>query len=542
MKKNEIIELNIEDTTFEGSGVGRLENGMAVFVPGCAAGDRIRAKIVKAKKTYAFAIVDDYISLSSDRQENDCDIYKKCGGCCFRHITYEAELKVKENTVFENLKKEGIQAEISKIIPSPNITGYRNKAQLPIRNDADGNISIGFYAKRSHRVVNLSHCHLHPEFFDDIVEYTRRFVEKYNISAYNEVNNSGLLRHLYIRYGEESGEIMVCLVINGRKLPNSDAFAAGLINLNKNIKSIMLNVNTEKTNVILGRKNILLYGTPYINDILCGNKYHISPTSFYQVNRSGAEKLYNLAAEMAGLSGNETVLDLYCGVGTIGLSVANKVKKVIGVEIVPDAVEDAKRNAQINNIQNAEFICSDAAAAADALLKRGERPDIVIVDPPRKGCSNELLETISKLSPEKIIMISCNSATMARDIRLIEQAGYKLGKVQPVDMFPRTAHVETVCLLSKLNTKQHIEINLDMDELDLTDAEKKATYQEIKDYVLEHSGLKVSSLYIAQVKQKCGIIERENYNKPKSEDAKQPQCPPDKEKAIKEALKHFGMI
>ncbi len=447
LKKNEIIELNIEDITFEGSGVGRLENGMAVFVPGCAAGDRIRAKIVKVKKSYAFAIVDDYISLSPYRQENDCDIYKKCGGCCFRHITYDAELKVKENTVVENLKKEGIQVETNKIIPSPNITGYRNKAQLPIRNDADGNISIGFYAKRSHRVVNVSHCNLHPKFFDDIIEYTRCFAEKYNISSYNEENNSGLLRHLYIRYGEASGEIMVCLVINGRKLPNSDAFAAGLINLNKDITSIMLNVNTEKTNVILGGKNILLYGTPYINDILCDNKYHISPASFYQINRSGAEKLYNLAAEMAELSGNETALDLYCGVGTIGLSVANRVKKVIGVEIVPDAVEDAKRNAQINNIQNAEFICSDAAAAAEALLRHGERPDVVIVDPPRKGCSNELIGTISKLSPKKIIMISCNSATMARDIHLLEQSGYNLGKVQPIDMFPRTAHVETIALL-----------------------------------------------------------------------------------------------
>lgn len=449
LKKNDIIELNIDDITFEGSGEGRLSDGMVIFVPGCTAGDRIRAKIVKVKKTYAFAIVQDFLELSPQRQADDCDVYKKCGGCCFRHISYDAELKVKQKTVGENLKKEGINVPVNEISPSPMINGYRNKAQLPIRYDADGRICIGFYAKRSHRVVGISHCRLHPGFFDEIIEYTRAFAERYNISAYDETDNTGLLRHLYIRYGEATGEVMVCLVINGKRMPHSDEFAAGLINLNKDVASVMLNVNTASTNVILGKKNILLYGRPYINDILCGNTYHISPASFYQVNRSGAEKLYNIAAGMAELNESETLLDLYCGVGTIGLSVADRVKKLIGVELVPDAVKDARHNAEINGIKNAEFFCADAAAAAEALLNRGERPNVIIVDPPRKGCSQQLLNMISELFPQKIIMVSCNSATMARDVKALSEAGYSIKQAQPVDMFPRTAHVETVVLLQK---------------------------------------------------------------------------------------------
>ena len=295
-------------------------------------------------------------------------------------------------------------------------------------------------------------------------------------------------------------------------------------------------------NVILGEKCRTLWGADYITDILCGLKFRISPLSFYQVNRSQAERLYGRAAEYADLTGKEIVLDLYCGAGTIGLSMASKAKEIIGVEIVPEAIEDAKINAKINGVKNARFICGDAAQAAEILKNEGVKPDVIILDPPRKGCSPEMIETAAEMQPERIVYVSCDPATLARDCGIFADLGYIAVKATPVDMFPRSGHVETVCLLSKLNTKHHIEIDLDMDELNLTDAEKKATYQEIKDYVLEHSGLKVSSLYIAQVKQKCGIIERDCYNKPKSEDARQPKCPPNKEKAIKEALKHFGMI
>ena len=303
-----------------------------------------------------------------------------------------------------------------------------------------------------------------------------------------------------------------------------------------------MNVNKKPGNEILGLKCVTLYGKGSIRDTLCGVSFDISPLSFYQVNHDGAEVLYRTAAEFAELSEGDTLLDLYCGVGTIGLSMAKKAGKLIGVEVIPATVENAKENARRNGIVNASFICADAGKAAKELAQNNTKPDVVIVDPPRKGCGEDVIEAMKTLSPKRIVMVSCNSATAARDCARLAEIGYLPIKMRAVDMFPRTGHVETVCLLSKLNTRQHIEVDIHMDELDLTDAEKKATYGEIKDYVLEHTGLKVSSLYIAQVKQKCGIIERENYNKPKSEDARQPQCPPDKEKAIKEALLHFGMI
>ena len=308
------------------------------------------------------------------------------------------------------------------------------------------------------------------------------------------------------------------------------------------ITGIVLNINRERTNVVLGRELRTLWGKPTIRDTLCRLEFEISPHAFYQVNRTQAEALYNKAAEYAGLTGAETLLDLYCGTGTIGLSMASRAKKLIGAEIIPSAVENARKNAAHNHVTNAEFLCGDAKDAARILYERGERPDVIVIDPPRKGCDAAVITTIAAMRPTRVVYVSCDPATLARDLKQFTAEDYNIEAVTPVDMFPGTAHVETVCLLSKLNAKQHIEVDIHMDELDLTDAEKKATYSEIKEYVLEHTGLKVSSLYIAQVKQKCGIIERENYNKPKSDDAKQPQCPPDKEKAIKEALKHFGMI
>ena len=330
-------------------------------------------------------------------------------------------------------------------------------------------------------------------------------------------------------------------MINGNALPFSDELIETLKSL-EYVSGLALNINTKKTNVILGDKCKTLFGEEYITDSLLGVKFKISPLSFFQVNREMTETLYKTAADFADVKG-KTVLDLFCGAGTIGLTMAERAKKIIGVEIVPQAIENAKENAKMNGIDNAEFICDSAANAAKMMYDKGIHADVVLLDPPRKGATPDLIDTVcNSFAPETVVYVSCDPATLARDLKIFAEYGYKTDKIQPVDLFPRTSHVETVCLLSKLNAKQHIEINLDMDELDLTDAEKKATYQEIKDYVLEHSGLKVSSLYIAQVKQMCGIIERDNYNKPKSEDAKQPQCPPDKEKAIKEALLHFGMI
>ncbi|MBQ2848098.1 MAG: 23S rRNA (uracil(1939)-C(5))-methyltransferase RlmD [Clostridia bacterium] len=541
LKKNDRINLKIESCSSNGSGVGR-HNGMAIFVPATAVGDEITAHVLKVKKNYAFAKVESVITPAADRIAPECPVYLKCGGCVFSHMTYEAEKKIKADHVAECFKRiGGVSPEFEPIIGAESDSRYRNKAQYPVAAE-NGEIKTGFYSPHSHRVIHCPDCLLQPAEFEEILGVFAEYIKENNISVYDETAHRGLLRHIYIRKGAASGEIMVCAVINGKKLPNEEMLVTLLTEKNSNIKSIIVNTNIKDTNVILGEKCRTLWGADYITDILCGLKFRISPLSFYQVNRSQAERLYGRAAEYADLTGKEIVLDLYCGAGTIGLSMASKAKEIIGVEIVPEAIEDAKINAKINGVKNARFICGDAAQAAEILKNEGVKPDVIILDPPRKGCSPEMIETAAEMQPERIVYVSCDPATLARDCGIFADLGYIAVKATPVDMFPRSGHVETVCLLSKLNTKHHIEIDLDMDELNLTDAEKKATYQEIKDYVLEHSGLKVSSLYIAQVKQKCGIIERDCYNKPKSEDARQPKCPPNKEKAIKEALKHFGMI
>lgn len=541
LKKNQIEEAEITAMSSDGNGIAKID-GMVVFVPYTAVGDKLKIRIVKVQKNYSFGIIEEILEPSPDRVDDNCPVYKKCGGCAFRHISYEAELRHKAEFVQSNLRRlGGLDPVMLPITPSPLVQGYRNKAQYPIR-EYDGKIEAGFFAKRSHRVISCASCDLQPTFFEQILEYTKQFLEEYHISAYDEQTGKGKVRHLYIRCGEVSGEVMVCLVVNSERLPHATEYVEGLLKVCPQVVSVVLNINREQNNVILGQKCITLYGKDTIEDTLCDVRFELSPLSFYQVNRQAAEKLYRLAAEMAQFEGNELLIDLYCGAGTIGLSMASKVRELIGVEIVPDAVENAKENAKRCGVENARFICADAKEAAAQLAAENLHPDVIVVDPPRKGCDLEVLQAIAAMAPKRLVMISCNSASLARDCKELEALGYHLEKAAPVDLFPRTTHVETVCLLSKLNAKQHIEVDIHMDELDLTDAEKKATYSEIKEYVLEHTGLKVSSLYIAQVKQKCGIIERENYNKPKSDDAKQPQCPPDKEKAIKEALKHFGMI
>lgn len=379
-----------------------------------------------------------------------------------------------------------------------------------------------------------------PE-FERILGITAEWIEKYNISVYDEISKSGALRHIYLRKAFATGEIMLCLVSAQENLPNTDALLDALKS-EESIKSVLININSDDTNAVLGGRCICLFGDGCITDILCGVKVRISPLSFYQVNRAQAERLYKKAAEYAGAEKIKLLLDLYCGAGTIGLSMADRAEELIGIETVAPAVEDAKKNAAANGIENARFICADAGEAAEKLLAEGKRPEVIILDPPRKGCSEQTVRAAAKMAPDRIVYVSCDPATLARDCAVFKELGYEVEEATPVDLFPRTAHVETVCLLSKLQSKEHIEIEVKMDELDLTSAESKATYEEIKAYVLEHTGLKVSSLYIAQVKQKYGIIERENYNKPKSEDAKQPQCPPEKEKAITEAFNYFGML
>ena len=540
MRKNDIVELTITDTTAEGSGVGR-DGGMVVFVPGAFTGDVLRARIIKCTRKYCVGRIEELLSPSKDRISSCCKAFPACGGCMFPHISYAAELEMKRRWVEENFRRiGGVDITAERVIPSPLTEGYRNKGIYPLALDSDGNVRAGFYARHSHRIAGVPDCALHPAFFGDIVKEAASFLQEERVSIYSEETGEGLARSIYIRHGEISGETMVCLVVNGDGLPGEDRLAARLQKFPQ-VSGLVINVNTAPGNVLLGEKCRTVFGKGSITDELRGLKFEIAPTAFYQVNRRGAELLYGAAEEYAAPDGG-LLIDLYCGAGTIGLSMAGRAGRVIGAEIVPSAVENARENARRNGISNAEFILADAAEAARELELRGERPDVVVLDPPRAGCDAGVIEAVANMSPSRVVMVSCNSATAARDVSLFISRGYLPQRMTVVDMFPRTGHVETVCLLSKLKSTQHIEVEVKMDELDLTDAEKKATYQEIKDYVLEHSGLKVSILYIAQVKQKCGIIERENYNKPKSEDARQPQCPPEKEKAIKEALQHFGMI
>ncbi len=449
IKKNDIIRLEITEMTGQGSGIGRHE-GMAVFVPMTAVGDVINARVLKVKKNYAFGKIEEIISPSENRITSDCACYSKCGGCVFRHISYSEELKIKQRRVFDALKRIGKidDFEMKDIVGCETPDNYRNKSQIPIGRDKDGKLLMGFYGNHSHRIVGNGECLLHPKEFDDIVKIAGSFIEKYDLSIYNENDKSGLLRHLYLRHGKKSGELMVCLVINGSDIPHKDKLTESLKNYSPNIKSIVMNINREDTNVVLGKKCVTLYGNDHITDELCGLKFNISPLSFYQVNRDQAERLYGIAEEYAALTGGEFLIDLYCGTGTIGLSMAHGAKKVLGIEIIPQAVENAEENARINNISNAEFICSDASSAAERLSEKGTRPDVVIVDPPRKGCDSVVIESICKMSPDRVVYVSCDPETLARDLSVFEEKGYKVRKVTPVDMFPRTQHVETVVQLS----------------------------------------------------------------------------------------------
>ena len=546
LQKNQLLTLRIERLSNDGSGVAHSSEGEAVFVPGTAPGDEAQVRIVKDCGRYAFGILDKLLTPSPDRIPVDCAVAGPCGGCSLRHLDYAAELRAKQESVADAFRRiGGLDVPVLDALPSPEVDRYRNKVQFPVGRDKDGAPCIGFYAGRTHRIVPCPDCKLQPGVLNDIGNTLCAFFAAHGIQPYDEEHGKGLVRHIFLRRGAHSGQIMVCLVCTRPKLPHSDELVALLREKFRDIATILINVNAKKTNVILGEESVTLYGPGCIEDTLCGVPVRLGPLSFYQVNTLAAERLYGVAAEYAQLEPDDVLLDLYCGMGTIGLSMADHCRELIGVEIIPEAIDSAKANAARMGdavAVKSRFFCADAGEAAARLAAEGLRPDVIMLDPPRKGCDETTLSAVAQMSPRRVVYVSCNPSTAARDAAWLGQHGYRAEKVQPVDLFPRTKHVETVCLLSKLNAKQHIEVDIHMDELDLTDAEKKATYSEIKEYVLEHTGLKVSSLYIAQVKQKCGIIERENYNKPKSDDAKQPQCPPDKEKAIKEALKHFGMI
>ena len=546
LQKNQILTLRIERLSSDGSGVAHSADGEAVFVPGTAPGDEARVRIVKDCGRYAFGILDELLTPSPDRIPVDCPVAGPCGGCSLRHLDYAAELRAKQESVLDAFRRiGGLEVPVLDILPSPDVDRYRNKVQFPVGIDKNGVPCIGFYAGRTHRIVPCPDCKLQPGVLNEIGNALCTFFAQQGIRPYDEQSGKGLVRHIFLRRGAHSGQIMVCLVCTRAKLPHAEQLCTALRGQFPAISTILLNVNAKNTNVILGSENHILYGPGYIEDTLCGVPVRLGPLSFYQVNTLAAERLYGVAAQYAQLTPDDALLDLYCGMGTIGLSMADQCRELIGVEIVPEAIESAKANAARMGeavAAKSRFFCADAGQAATQLAAEGLHPDIVMLDPPRKGCDEATLSAVVRMAPRRVVYVSCNPATAARDAAWLEKNGYHAEKVQPVDLFPRTKHVEAVLLLTKLHVERHIEVDVSMDELDVTAAESKATYNEIRDYVWEHYQLKVSNLYIAQVKQKHGIIERENYHKAKNENAKQPKCPKEKEDATVEALRHFQMI
>ncbi len=449
MKKNDDIILNITDVTLDGNGVGRHE-GMAVFVPATAPGDEIDCHITKVNKSYAFGICRSIRKPSPHRQDRGCAVFGRCGGCSFRHISYEAECRIKEKAVLDDFVRIGGFArgtfEYLPIMGDTRTDRYRNKAQYPIAADESGRAFCGFYAKRSHRVIECEDCLLQPEIFSSIAGRMIQLINERHIPVYDEATGKGCVRHIYLRRGEHSGQIQLTAVAaydhrGLRKILGIVGEEFG------DIGSVVLNINPRRDNVILGDKCITVSKGGTITDIMCGNEITLSPLSFYQVNTLQAERLYAAAKALAAPAGDEELLDLYCGAGTIGLSMAKDVRHLTGVEIVPQAVENARKNADANGITNADFICDDAGGAAKRFSEQGLRPDIIITDPPRKGCDTATLEAITAMSPKRVVMVSCDPATAARDCAYLSEHGYALKAVQAVDLYPGTGHVETVCCL-----------------------------------------------------------------------------------------------
>ncbi len=538
LEKGSIYTAVIDGYSSEGLGIARV-NGAVVFVPHAVRGEEIDLRITKVMKTSCAGEIVKIHDPSPERMEPECPYAGKCGGCAYRHLTYPEELWAKRQRVQDALTRiGGLELTVEEILGAKNPEHYRNKSQYPV--GADG--SIGFFQARTHKVVPIRRCLIQTEAADRTAQAVGEWMRRYKISAYDETTGKGLVRHVCVRVNRK-GESLCCVVVNGNKVPREPELAAYVTAAVPHTVGVLLNSNTRRGNVVLGDKYRTLFGRNYLMDTLCGLEFKLSMPSFYQVNRDQAEVLYGKALEFAGLTGNETVLDLYCGIGTITLCLAKAAKRVIGAEIVPPAIRDAKENALRNHIENAEFFCGDAADIAAKLESDGLRPDVVTVDPPRKGLAPEVIASVAAMGPEKVVYVSCDPATLGRDVKIFREFGYEAKRAAAVDMFPGTAHVETVVLLSKgkVDSKK-IRVEFSLEDMDMSEFQDGATYTQIKDYVLEHSGLKVSNLYISQIKRKCGIEVGKNYNLPKSEDSRQPQCPPEKEKAIREAFKYFGMI
>ena len=538
LAKNQEHTVTIEGYGEGGMGVARID-GRVVFVHGALRGEKCRVLILKTLKSVAFAKVIEVVEPSDARIESDCPYFPRCGGCTYRHMSYEEELRLKRQRVQDNLARIGGSAvAVEEILGAADTLRYRNKAQYPVSKDG----RVGFYRARTHEVIECEQCLLVKAEADAAAEALREYMRRCRVAGYDEKTGHGLVRHLYVR-SNAAGESLVCVLVNGNRLPQEEALVALLRDACPKCRGIVLGTNTKKGNVILGDRYRTLWGEDRLEDTLCGKRFRLSVPSFYQVNRAQAERLYAKAIEFADLTGQETVLDLYCGAGTITLALSDHAKRVLGAEIVPEAIDDARENAVRNGVKNAEFFCGDASDVAKKLAQEHLRPDVITVDPPRKGLAPDVVESIAAMQPERVVYVSCDSATMARDVKRFADLGYTAARAAAVDMFPRADHVETVVLLSKgeVDSKK-IRVEFSLEDMDMSEFQDGATYTQIKDYVLEHSGLKVSNLYISQIKRKCGIEVGKNYNLPKFEDSRQPMCPPEKEKAIREAFKYFGMI
>ena len=554
LKKNDEIQLNITALTSEGSAIGR-KDGVPIFVRGGVPGDVVTAHIIKAKKNYAVARLQQVQEPSPHRVESDCPVSAQCGGCAFRTVDYAEELRFKQQRIDDAFQRIGhLDLQVEGVLAAPDTVRYRNKAQYPVQLQ-DGRPVAGFYAYKSHRVVPTGDCLLQCTDFSAGVAACLQWAEEHQISIYNEETGTGLLRHLYFRKGQATGQVLACIVINGTDLPGGDALCAALRAAVPGLVGVVLNSNTRRTNVILGDRDRVLWGKGELLDKLCGKTFAIGPHAFYQVNHDQCERLYALAGDFAGLTGDQVLLDLYCGVGTIGLTLADRCRRLIGVEVVPQAVENARENARRNGIENAEFLCADAAGAATQLASQGVRPDVAIVDPPRKGCAPEVFAAIDKMGIERLVYVSCDPATLARDLALLATMGYTARRACGVDLFPRTPHVETVVMLSHKKPDSVINVKVEFGEgegkVPLDNIAKRAaaykpkervTYKMIKEYIEAKYGFKVHTAYIAEVKRDLGLP---MYDAPNAvEELKQPRKHPTKEKveAIKDALKHFEVV
>ena len=569
--KNDIVTVKIEDIGTEGEGIGKLE-GFTLFVKDAVMGDVVEARLVKVKKNYAYARLEKVLTSSPLRVKPICPYHKQCGGCQIQAMSYEAQLQFKENKVKNNLVRIGgfdqlfIESVMEPVVGMEQPWHYRNKAQFPVGTDKDGRIITGFYAGRTHSIIANTDCALGVEENEPILQKVLAYMQNEKVSAYDETTGQGLVRHILIRKGFTSGEIMVCLVINGKSLPKEDRLVSTLREI-PGMTSIWLNYNMKNTNVIMGTEGRVLWGQNTITDVIhrrsieeiksgkdClrydskenapqGITFAISPLSFYQVNPIQTEKLYSLALEYAGLTGEETVWDLYCGIGTISLFMAQCAKEVHGVEIVPQAIEDARKNAERNHIENATFYVGKAEEVLPRLYEEEHIfADVICVDPPRKGCDEACLNTIIKMAPKRIVYVSCDSATLARDLKYLCENGYEIKKVRAVDQFGQTVHTETVVKLSLKKETPKIEVTMEPDEESNYTPEEKATYSKIKEYVKEKYGVNVHTSYIAQVKRMCGLDMGENYNKSKKGNPEVKQCPQEKVEYIKDALRHFKLI